>query len=131
VASGEGSSRALVAGSVILGTGLFIAIVMVILLAIRPESGPITIAVGPPHPEECPVGSGAPACFRFDVTNTGTTDGVATCATAPVTGTDALFVNGATNVAVRLAPGETKRVYVKVSVVKGDEVVAPMMSCVP
>jgi hypothetical protein len=113
-----------------LGAGLFVAAILVVLLVTRPEAEPITLAVGPANAEECPPGAGAPACYRFDVTNTSPTEGIATCATAPVGDTEAFFVNGASSVNVRLASGETKQVYVKVTVVKGDEVVAPMMSCV-
>ncbi len=112
-----------------LGVGLLVALILLLLLTLRPSNGQMTLAIGEPHAEECPVGSGAPACFRFDVTNTGQADGVATCFAMAATGTEAVFANGADSVGVRLGGGEVKGVYVKVTTLGSDEVLAPALRC--
>ena len=130
--SDDRSQPAVVAGSIILGVALFIGFVLVLLLAFRPPSQEVKVEVGAPQAEPCPVegAEGATACFRFDVTNTGQADGVATCLVTPAIGTEAQFANGAPSVGVRLQAGEVKSVYTSVIPAEGgDEIRAPTLSC--
>ena len=109
---------------------MFIGFVLVLLLAFRPPSDQLTVAVGPGQAEQCPTG-GATACFRFDVTNTGSADGVVTCVTTAAIGTEAEFANGAQSIGVRLEAGEVKGVYARVIPAEGDEIVSPTLTCTP
>lgn len=124
------AGRAMVGGSIVLGVALLAAIVLFMLLILRPPGTEMRIAIGPAAAEPCPVESGGTACFRFEVVDTGDADGVATCTTTPAPGTEAVFANGAETVGVRLQAGETKGVYVKVTPAPGsDQVGAPALNC--
>ena len=133
MSDGARSQPAVVAGSIVLGIAVFVMFVLVLLLAFRPPSTVVTVEVGAPQAEQCPVvsgGEGATACYRFDVTNTGQADGVATCLVTPAVGTEAQFANGASSVGVRLQAGEVKSVYTRVIPADGgDEIRAPSLSC--
>lgn len=122
---------ALQVSSVLLGVGILVGVVLLLLLAVRPPSA-MSVAVGGQQPTSCPPGSGAPACFRFDVTNTGERDGVASCFATPATGTEASFVNGSRVADVTLSAGQVQPIYVKVTPAEGeDTVLAPMVVCRP
>ena len=117
--------------SVLLGIGLLAGFVLIMLLLFRPPQA-LTIAVGGQQPTACPAGSGAPACFRFDVTNTGERDGIASCIATPATGTEASFINGSRAADVPLSAGEVQQVYVKVTPAEGEDTVfAPLLVCRP
>ncbi|MEX0985253.1 MAG: hypothetical protein WD096_09415 [Actinomycetota bacterium] len=117
--------------SVLLAIALLTAGVLLFLLTLRPA--PImTVAVGGQQATGCPAGAGAPACFRFDVTNTGTRDGTAACFVTSAPSTTASFINGSTVAQVLLKAGEVKQVYLKVSPDGGgDTVFAPTLECDP
>jgi hypothetical protein len=122
---------ALSIASGLLGVGVLIALVLITLLVVRPP-GEMEVAVGGQQPTTCPPGSGAPACFRFDVTNTGERPGTAACIATPEPGTEASFLNGSRVAEVPLSAGEVQQVYVKVTPEDGtDTVFAPYVVCNP
>jgi hypothetical protein len=112
---------------------LFLAImigaVLFLVLLLRPAQS-MAVAVGGQRATECPPGTGAPACFRFDVTNTGERDGVAICVVTPAPQTEATFVNGSRTADVVLSAGEVRQIYAKVTPAGGgDTVYAPTIAC--
>jgi hypothetical protein len=120
----------MIVGSILLGTMILAAFVLVMLLVLGPSNGVMTVAMGQPQAEPCPTDSGGTACYRFEATNTGQAEGVATCSTTAAPGTDAVFANGADVVGVRLQAGEVKGVYVRVTPEPGsDTVSAPTLTC--
>jgi len=131
MASPQRSSPPYYVVAVLLAIALGVFAVLLFLLTVKPAVT-MSVAVGNQTPTECPVGSGAPACFRFDVTNTGARDGVASCVTTPTGATSAQFANGSRTAEVLLSAGEVKQVYVKVVPIEGgDEVFAPLLVCRP
>lgn len=67
---------------VLLAAGLAIGLALFALQARAPLAhAEFTVAAG--EGVECPVGSGAPTCFRFDVMNTGAGAGRLECIVAP------------------------------------------------
>ena len=126
----RGPSKGVAIGSVILGVMLVVAVILLMLLVLRPPSATMRVAIGPAAAEPCPVESGGTACYRFEVANTGQADGLAECGTTPAPGTEAVFANGASVVDVRLQAGEIKGVYVRVTPAAGsDQVGAPALDC--
>ena len=117
--------------SSLLVAALLAAGVLVMLLVVTPPRQ-MTVAVGGQRASECPPGSGAPACFEFDVTNTSQLDGSAVCHVTPAPETTASFLNGGTIQDVPLSSGEVQQVYVKVTPAEGgDTVFTPMLVCAP
>ena len=117
--------------SSLLAVAILAGLILVTILVVRP-SMEMTIAVGGQQPTECPAGTGAPACFLFDVTNTSERSGVAGCIVTPAADTDATFTNGSRVQDVPLSAGEVQEVYVKVTPTGGgDTVVEPMLVCRP
>jgi uncharacterized protein (DUF58 family) len=117
--------------SSLLAVALLTAVVLLMLLVLTPPRE-MTVAVGGQQPTECPAGSGAPACFQFDVTNTSERDGVAGCLVTPAAKTEASFLNGSRIQEVPLSAGEVQEVYVKVTPAEGgDTVFAPLLVCQP
>jgi len=115
--------------SALLGLAILIGLALLLILIIRPPQ-PLTVAIGQLQATECPAGSGAPACFQFDVTNTGERNGTARCTVTPASETAATFINGSRSVEAPLAAGEAQRFYVKVTPTgQGDTVYEPVISC--
>jgi len=108
---------ALVAGATLFG-----------LLVARGNTQVPAFAVTGPHAASCPVGS-APACFGFQVSNSGGTQGTAFCIVTAALNTTALFLNDQRSTGVLLSPNETRTIYVKVTPTKGDLASAPVMLC--
>ncbi|MGE5226575.1 MAG: hypothetical protein ACM3OO_06840, partial [Planctomycetaceae bacterium] len=75
----------LLIGAVVIGA------MLVLLLATRRPSTEIRFEVGQPVGTQCPQGTGAPACFRFEVRNMGGGDAFAFCTVDPAPGTQASF----------------------------------------
>jgi hypothetical protein len=105
------------------GVGLFY------LLAAREPVARASYAVGEAIAAPCPPGSGAPACYTFDVTNIGSELGSAECTTFSAEGTAALFTNDKPTSLVTLLPDETRQIYVKVVATGGDVIRAPSLIC--
>lgn len=116
-------------GIVLLAAALGVGVSLVTILIAKPDNSGATYVLTAPRADECPVGERAPVCFRFDVTNTGSTGGTAACLTSPAPGTLAVFPNGNAMVDVLLASGETRQLYVKVIPDQGNEVRAPSVGC--
>jgi hypothetical protein len=117
--------------SALLGVALLTGAILLMILILRPAQQ-MTVAVGGQQATTCPAGSGAPACFRYTVTNTGDRDGIATCAVSPAAETVASFINGSRTAQMPLSAGEVQEIYVKVSPSGGgDTVLAPTVVCQP
>ncbi len=127
--SPEPTSPAYYLAAVALLAALGIGAALLYVLTVGSPDGGLEVSVGPPEAEDCPVGSGTPVCYRFDVTNVGDAQGTARCiATAP-SGTLATFPNGTSTADVLLAQGETKQVYVRVQADGTVTVRPPALSC--
>ena len=75
---------------VLLAAGLAIGLALFAMQARAPLAhADFTVATG--EGVECPVGSGVPTCFRFDVTNTGPGAGPLECIVAPEGNASAVF----------------------------------------
>jgi hypothetical protein len=125
------NTATLYVASALLGIALLTTVILVMLLVLRPATA-MTIAVGTAQPTECPPGSGAPACFQFDITNTGGRNGIASCIVTPAARTNASFLNGSTVLEFPLTGGEVQQVYAKVTPSGGgDTALAPIVICRP
>lgn len=116
-------------GIVLLAAALGVGVSLVTVLITTPDDSGAIYVLSAPQADECPVGERAPVCFRFDITNTGSTGGTASCLTSPAPGTLAVFPNGNATADVLLASGETRQLYVKVIPDEGNEVLAPSVGC--
>lgn len=97
------------------------------------STGGARLAVSDPAPQECPTGQGAPACFRFEVTNVGTEAAQVTCSVRSPDGLLASFLNddpvySSTN---RIDPGTSITVLTKVVPAGAVDVNAPRVECEP
>ena len=82
---------------------------------------------------DCPVGSGVPVCYRFDVTNTGGGDGAVRCVVVPADAGSAVFTASGTTVYESDGPvavGDTYSLYTEVEAAEGETVVEqPAVAC--
>jgi hypothetical protein len=113
-----------------LAVGLLAGASLFFLLATRSETTtgiPINISTAQPTP--CAVGSHAPSCFRFIVTNIGHGTIYATCELNAASGTNATFDDGQVVKPVSLLEGQTRELSVRVQADGSDTVSEPTMSC--
>jgi hypothetical protein len=129
MASPERTSPAFLTVLVLLIGAVVVAATLVMLLVTRQPSTEIRFEVGQPIGSECPQGTGAPACFRFDVQNMGGGDGVALCTIDPAPGTQAAFEGDAPTLDLLVPSGQTRVVSVHVNAIGGNSVSAPAVGC--
>jgi hypothetical protein len=106
------------------------AAVVLMALQLRGDA-PVRFEVSEAQGIECPPGEGVPACFTFDVTNTGDRPARAECTVSASGGQHATFLNDAvTFTSIQpLEPGVAQELPVKVDA--GDEGAAtePTVTC--
>jgi hypothetical protein len=103
---------------------------VLIALQLRPDA-PVRFAWGDAEGTECPQGVGAPACFRFIVTNLGNRPSGVRCEVSAPGGADATFLNGSPGYESvgALEPGGGVELTVKVDPGEDDTAPAPSLSC--
>jgi hypothetical protein len=113
----------------LLAVGLLAGASLFLLLAARsqPTRSPIDLS-GAQH-TACPVGSHAPVCYSFTVTNVGHGPVNATCELIAAAGTSATFDDGTVVKPVILLEGQMRDLSVRVQADGSDTVSAPTMSC--
>ncbi len=114
----------------LLAVGLLAGASLFFLLATRSRTttkAPIDISNAQPTP--CPVGSHAPSCFTFVVTNIGHGPIYATCELNAAPGTHATFDDGQLVKPVSLLEGQTRDLSVRVQADGSDTVSEPRLSC--
>ena len=82
------------------------------LLVLVTGGGSISSAsfeVAVPEAVECPFGSGAPVCYRYNVTNTGDAPSFVRCELTPAGDTTAVFGNGSTSYESPIEMGSRRR----------------------
>jgi hypothetical protein len=95
---------------VLLVAGLAIGLALFALQARGPLAhAEFTVAAG--EGVECPVGSGAPTCFRFDVTNTGAGSGQLECIVIPEADATAVFTASGENLYLSAGPVPVEATY--------------------
>jgi hypothetical protein len=115
----------------LLAVGLLAGASLFFLLATRSQTSSPTIDTSAAQPTPCPVGSRAPGCFSFIVTNTGHEPLNATCQLASAAGTNATFDDGTVVKLVSLFEGQPRTLTVRVQADGSDTVAAPKMQCDP
>jgi hypothetical protein len=97
------------------------------------STGGAKLAVSAPVPQECPTGEGAPACFRFEITNVGTEPSQVTCSVRSSDGLLASFLNDDPTYSSgnQLDPGTSVSVVTKVVPAGAVDVRAPRVECEP
>jgi hypothetical protein len=116
---------------VVLVASLAIGSILFFLLVSRPAEETLRFDVANAAAEDCPAGTGAPVCYRFDVTNAGEARGTALCTTGAPAGTEALFENDQPTVVIPLEAGQTQGLLVKVTPIDTTTVGQPTVSCAP
>jgi hypothetical protein len=129
MASPERTSPAFLTVLFLLIGAVVVAAALVMLLATRRPSTAIRFEVGQPNGSECPQGTGAPACFRFDVRNMGGGDAFAFCTIEAAPGTQAAFDNDVSSLRVLVPSGQTRIVMAHVSAIGSNSVSAPAVRC--
>lgn len=95
---------------VLLAAGIAIGLALFALQAHGPMArAEFTVASG--EGVDCPVGSGAPTCFRFDVTNTGAGAGRLECIIAPEGEGSAVFTASGENLYLSAGPVPVEATY--------------------
>jgi len=117
---------------VLLVSGLAIGVALFVLQARGPVAeSEFTVATA--QAVDCPVGSGVPVCYRFDVTNTGGGDGAVRCVVVPADAGSAVFTASGTTVYESdgaVAAGDTYSLYTEVEAEEGESVVEqPAVAC--
>ena len=89
------------------------------------------LGVGQAESVECPFGSGAPVCYRYELVNSGSAGAFVRCEVIPGGDTTAVFGNGETSYegVTALEPGENWLLYVQVEAGTTDVVTEPMVGC--
>jgi hypothetical protein len=127
----EGKMRS--TASTVLSALLLVAIAaaaILLALQLRPDA-PIRFAWGDAEGVDCPQGVGAPACFRFVVTNLGNRPSGLHCEVSATDGARALFLNGSPNYesALPLDAGGGLELMVKVDPGVEGTAPSPSFSC--
>jgi hypothetical protein len=132
MASPERSSPAYYIAISLLAAGLIGLVLLLTLLVSRPSTGQQpSFDVATPVAAECPVGSGAPACYRVDIRNTGDMDLTLTCILRSGPDTEATFQDGGSDVVdVSVLSQLTQSVFIRV-LPQDSVVAAPAISCSP
>jgi hypothetical protein len=101
---------------VLLAGGLAIGVALFVLQARGPAGGAdFVLSAG--EGVECPTGSGAPACFRFDLTNAGSGPDAVECVVVPGEGGTAVFTASGSDLYRSDGPvavGDTYSLYTEV-----------------
>ena len=103
-----------------------------VLLALHlPPDAPVRFGWGEPEGTDCPEGVGAPACFRFLVTNLGNRPADVRCEVSAPDGGEATFLNGAIAYASDepIEPGAGFEIDVRVAANQDATVPTPTLSC--
>jgi hypothetical protein len=97
------------------------------------STGGARIAVSRAEPQECPTGEGAPACFRFEITNVGSEASQVACTIRSSEGLLASFLNDEPDYRYtnQLDPGTSFSVFTKVVPAGAVDVGAPIVECEP
>ena len=108
------------------------AAAILLALQLRPDA-PIRFAWGDAEGVDCPEGVGAPACFRFVVTNLGNRDSGVRCDVAAGDGARAFFLNGSPvyESAIPIEPGGGLELTVKVDPGVEGTAPSPAFACRP
>ena len=103
---------------------------VLVALQLRGDA-PIHIEVGPAEGTECPTDVGAPACFRFTVTNVGNRPTAVRCETSAEGGQRATFLTDSPvyESAGTFEPGVTEELWVEVDAGETDVVTEPTLVC--
>ena len=89
------------------------------------------LGVGQAESVDCPFGSGAPVCYRYELVNSGTASTFVSCEVIPSGDTTAVFGNGETvyEGVDALEAGEDWLLYVRVEAGESDVITEPMVGC--
>jgi hypothetical protein len=118
----------LLAGLIALGA------MLVVLVTGGGRISSASFEVAAPEAVECPFGSGAPVCYRYNVTNTGDAPSFVRCELTPAGDSTAVFGNGSTSYEspIEMAATDVYRVYVQIEAGPSGEVTSPpMVGCAP
>ena len=113
----------------LLAVGLLAGASLFFLLATRSQTAKVPIDISTAQHTECPVGSHAPVCYTFIVTNIGHGPLYATCQLSAAPGTSATFDDGQLVKPVSLVEGQTRDLSVRVQADGSDTVSEPQMTC--
>ena len=113
----------------LLAVGLLAGASLFLLLATRSQTTGPPIDISTAQPTTCAVGSRAPSCFSFIVTNIWHGPVNATCHLSAAAGTNATFDDGTVVKPVSLLEGQSLDLAVRVQADGSDTVSAPRMSC--
>lgn len=118
---------------VVLLAGLIVLGATLVVLAVggtRLSSASFEVAAA--EAVDCPFGSGAPVCYRYNVSNVGDAPSFVRCELTPAGDTTAVFDNGSTSYEspVEMKAGDVYRMYVKIEAgPSGSVTSSPMVGC--
>jgi len=103
---------------------------VLLALHLQPDA-PVRFGWGEPEGTDCPEGVGAPACFRFNVTNLGNRPADVRCDVSAPDGGEATFLNGMTAYASDepVEPGAGFELDVRVVANADATVPTPSLAC--
>ncbi len=113
----------------LLAVGLLAGASLFLLLATRSQTTRPPIDISGAQHTACPVGSHAPVCYTFIVTNVGHGPVYATCEINAAAGTSATFDDGQLTKPVSLLEGQNRDLSVRVQADGSDTVSEPHMTC--
>jgi hypothetical protein len=113
----------------LLAVGLLAGASLFLLLATRSQTTKPPIDVSGAQHTACPVGSHAPVCYTFTVTNIAHGPVNATCELIAAAGTSATFDDGTVVKPVILLEGQMRDLSVRVQADGSDTVSEPNMTC--
>lgn len=125
------SSLVYIALVTLLAAGIAIAFALFVLQTRGPGSD-AEFVIADPEAVECPLGSGKPVCYRFDVTNAGSGVAPLRCVIAPPPSGTAVFTASGTSVYESdgpVAQGDTYSLYTEVEAGDDAEVAQPTLGC--
>jgi hypothetical protein len=116
--------------AVLLAVGLAMGVALMFLATRGAVSAPV-LDMHPAESVDCPFGTGAPVCYRYEIANTGNAAGFVHCEVTPTGDTTALFFNGETvwDSVVELDDGNAMQLDVQVKAGSDDVVTAPSVRC--
>jgi hypothetical protein len=115
----------------LLAAGIAVAFALFVLQTRGPGTD-AEFVVADAEAVECPLGSGKPVCYRFDVTNAGSGVAPLRCVIAPPESGTAVFTASGTSVYESdgpVAEGDTYSLYVEVEADDEAEVAQPSLGC--
>lgn len=117
----------------LLAAGLAIGVALFVLQTRVPNTD-ARFVVAAPEAVDCPVGTGKPVCYRYDVTNAGSGTAPVRCVIVPPASGSAVFTASGTTVYDSPGPvaaGEVYSLYAEVEADETAEVTRPTMGCAP